>query len=100
MDPNRTITELCRKYGVPREFGKRLLPLLERARAAPRAKRRRLTELVERSFAEEARRLLALPSPRDLQPEEWGVVKTVAGVLHAWDPPIWLRLWGQGRRRR
>ncbi len=100
MDPNRTITELCRKYGVPREFGKRMLPLLERARNASSAKRRRLVELVERSFAEEARRLLELPSPRDFQPDEWGVIKTVAGVLHAWDPPIWLRLWGQGRRRR
>ena len=99
MEPSKKIAELCRKYGIPPEFGARLRPLLERANESPPEKRQRLLDLVERSFAEEARRLRRLLSPQDLAPEDFGLIKTVAGVLHAWEPPVWLRLWEEAQRR-
>ena len=39
-------------------------------------------------------------SPRDLPPQDWDVVKTVAAVLHGWKPPVWLRVWEETQRRR
>ena len=38
-------------------------------------------------------------SPRELPPQDWDVVKTVAAVLHEWKPPVWLRVWEQTQRR-
>ena len=90
-DPAKKIDELCRKHGVPKEFGARLRPLLERAHDASPEKRQRLVELVERSFEEEGRRVRRLLAPADLAPEDFALIKTLAAVLHAWHPPMWLR---------
>ena len=100
MDTERTIADLCRRYGVPREFGERMCPLLERARGKRPRVRLRLLRMVKESFEEEARRIQNQMSPRDLPPNEWDVVKTVAAVLHGWKPPIWLRVWEETQRRR
>ncbi len=99
MDAEGTIEEFCRRFGIPHEFGDRLRPLIERALSSPAEKRQRLLDLVERSFAEEARRRSSALSPRDLAPEEWSLLKTIALVLHAWNPPLWLRLWEEAHRR-
>lgn len=99
MEFPHTIADLCRKYGVSTEFGNRLRPLFERARESQPEKQRRLLEIIERSFAEEARRNKARMKPQDLAPEEFGLVRAVARALHAWDPPLWLRLWQEAQRR-
>lgn len=100
MDTDRTIADLCRRYGVPREFGNRLRPLLERARGKRPKVRLRLLRMVELSFEEEARRLRATMSPRELPLKDWNILKTVAGVLHGWTPPLWLRIWEETRQKR
>ena len=99
MEPQKKINELCRKHGVSPAFGNRLRPLLEKAVVSPPEKRQRLIELVERSFEEEGRRVRRLLAPADLPPEEFDLIKTVAGALHSWDPPLWLRLWEEAQRR-
>ena len=100
MDTSRTIADLCRRYGVPRTFGDRLRPLLDRARRANPRVRRRLYRMIQQSFEQEARRLRSTMSPRDLPPADWKVVKTVAAVLHSWQPPTWLLLWEEAQRRK
>jgi hypothetical protein len=99
MDTERTIADLCRRYGVPLEFGERMKPLLERAREKKPRVRLRLFRMVKESFEEEARRIRATRSPRDMHPEDWNVIKAVAAVLHEWRPPVWLRVWEQTQRR-
>ena len=98
MDTERTIADLCRRYGVPEEFGERLRPLLERARKKPPRVRLRLLRMVKESFEEEARRIRATMSPHDIHPDDWNVIKAVAAVLHGWRPPAWLRAWVQTQR--
>jgi hypothetical protein len=98
MEPVQIIRDLCRQYGVSEEFGRRLIPLLERARSAAPEMRQRILDLVRRSFVEEARRArdrreLALPEP------ELRVLRTVASILHGWNPPTWLEHWGEKRPR-
>ena len=100
MDPAQRIADLCRRYGVSSDFGNRLTPLVARACESPPEKRRRLLDVVERSFAEEARRQKGRPSVRDLPPEDRKMISTVASVLHGWNPPTWLRLWEECRRRK
>ena len=95
MNVEHTIDQLCRTYGVARKFGERLRPLLERASECPDAKRERLMALVERSFAEERRRIDARPQgvAARLSAPERKVLTTVAGILHGWDPPDWAKGW-------
>ena len=101
MDVNRTLFELCLAYRVPSAFGERLRPLLERAASSPPKKRERLLALVERSFAEEARREVREPRPAvHLSPEELSVLGTVAEILRTWNPPAWLHVWEQYLRKR
>ncbi len=99
MEAERLIEELCLRFGICREFGDRLKPLVEIAVAASKEKRERLLGVVERSFAEEARRRSATLSPSDLPPQEWSLLKAIASVLHGWEPPLWLRLWEESHRR-
>ncbi len=92
MDARAIIDELCRRFGVSGGFGRRLLPLVERAVRSEPGKQRLILELVERSFAEEASR----NSTRwngVLTGEEWRCVRTVASLLHGWRPPAWLERW-------
>ena len=98
MEARRIIAELCKRFGVSHEFGRRLLPLVERASRSEPDKRRRILEMIERSFAEEARRI-AFQGPATLPPEELRVLSTVARVLHDWNPPRWLHYWEEHTRR-
>ena len=102
MNPHRFIEDLCRRYGVSHEFGKRLTPLVERANSSPAEKKARILDLVTRSFEQEARRAEEqggpAPPPRPLSPEERKILLTVASILHAWSPPGWLEQWGEGRQ--
>ena len=95
MDVEKTISELCQSYRVPRSFGERMRPLLQRAAESAPEKQERLLQLVERSFVEEARRTRPSPAKASqyLTPEELKVVRTVANILHEWHPPTWLKLW-------
>jgi len=85
--PQDIIRRLSARFGVPVSFGQRMLPLLERATALEGDPRKRILDLVERSYAHEAelRRSREPPSP-----EEQRVLSTVAGILHGWEPPGWL----------
>ena len=98
MNARRIIAELCKRFGVSQEFGRRLLPLVERATRSNPEKRQRILEMIERSFAEEARRKAA-QGPANLAPEERRVLCTVARVLHDWNPPRWLHYWEEHTRR-
>jgi hypothetical protein len=93
MEARRLIAQMCSRFRVSIDFGRRLQPLVEKALAtADPSKQRGLLELVERSFAEEGRR-----AERDRQggssPEEWRALSSVARMLHSWNPPGWFERW-------
>lgn len=92
VTPDQTIADLCRKHHVPLGFGNRLLPLVRRALASPEEKRERLLQLVDRSFAEEARRR-SRNRPANLTTEDRRLLRTVGNVLHGWEPPDWMLRW-------
>jgi len=102
MNPHRFIEQLCRRYGVSPDFGKRLRPLVERAQNADPEKKARILDLVTRSFEQEARRRKerTIPTPKvpRLTEEELKVLRTVATILHNWSPPGWLEQWGEGKK--
>lgn len=91
MDVRRFVAEMCSRFRVSLDFGRRLQPLVEKAARAEPAKRRLLLELVERSFAEEGRRVELERS--GCSPEDWRMLANVAGVLHGWHPPQWFERW-------
>lgn len=72
------------------EFGRRILPLVERAGRVRPELRKRILEMVERSFAEEARRQKDNSPMKNLEPDDRKILSTVAAVLHGWKPPFWL----------
>ncbi|QDU68676.1 hypothetical protein [Engelhardtia mirabilis] len=88
MRAHDTLHVLCRKHGVPASYGRRLLPLLERAHAAPPEVRDRLVRLVELNLVREANRRRELASPVDDGAEQ--ALVAVARALHRWIPPTWL----------
>lgn len=90
MNAEKWIERSCRRYGVSREFGERLLPLVQRARGAAPDVRKRILDLVESSLEREASALALERLPR---PEERALT-TIAGVLHRWSPPDWLLSYG------
>jgi hypothetical protein len=97
VDPRRLIAQLCNRFRVSLDFGRRLQPLVELAAKAEPRKQRLLLEMVERSFAEEAGRLAR---ERAAGPgEDWSALVTVARVLHGWNPPSWFD-WSDELRRR
>ena len=91
MDVRRFVAEMCTRFRVSLDFGRRLQPLVEKAARSSPDKRRLLLELVERSFAEEGRR--AEQERSGCSPEDWRVLVNVAGVLHGWHPPLWFERW-------
>ena len=91
MDPRRYVARMCSQFGVSLDFGRRLQPLVERAFAAEPGKRRLLLQLVERSFAEEARR--AARERGEASAEDLRALSSVAAVLHGWQPPGWFVRW-------
>ena len=95
MTPNEKITELCDRHHVSKAFGRRLLPLIRRALDSAEEKRDRLLALVDRSFAEEAKRNRITP-PKALTAKERRILRTVGGILHTWDPPEWMSHWNWG----
>jgi hypothetical protein len=93
VDADRVIARFCARFGVSLAFGRKLRPLVEKAARAEPRKKRLLLELVERSFAEEARRAAE-------QLGDWRALTTVASVLHGWDPPRWFEGWRDSPPRR
>jgi hypothetical protein len=93
MTPLDLLRELCRRYGVSEDFGLRLRPLIERALKSPPDARKRILEMVERSFLQEGSRPAREP-PSRLTEADRRILRTVAGILHAWEPPDWLKQWG------
>jgi hypothetical protein len=82
LDSRRLIAQLCARFRVSADFGRRLQPLVDKATRSEPRKRRLLLEMVERSFAEEACRARE-------QLEDWRSLVVVAGMLHGWNPPVW-----------
>lgn len=95
VDPRRFIAQLCTRFGVSLDFGRRLQPLVEMAAQANPRKQRLLLEMVERSFAEEGRRA---ERDRESGPvDDWKSLLLVARTLHGWEPPNWFD-WSQDGR--
>jgi hypothetical protein len=93
MEP--ILDELARRYGLSQHFAERLVPLVERARAAAPPVRQRLLELIEASFQREAKRLAALGRHREAEEDE--ALGHLAGLLHDWQPPAWFQAWSKGQ---
>lgn len=96
MSPQEFISDLCRRYGVSEEFGRRLLPLAERAEEVRPEMRKRLHDFLVRSFLAQA--AIEVEEGRENAswnptPEERRLLEQVAGVLHEWTPPGWLDRW-------
>jgi hypothetical protein len=91
VEARRLIAQLCTRFHVSIDFGRRLQPLVEKAVGSDPEKRRLLLELVERSFAEEARRAETLA--HDDPEADLRALAAVAGVLHGWTPPAWFERW-------
>ncbi len=92
MSPQDIIKRLSKSYGVPQDFGRRMLPLLERAQVVDPAARKRILDLVERSYAHEAE-IQAQEKAEEgliLDPREHGLVAALAESLHDWKIPRWL----------
>lgn len=87
MDPQQRLQSYCRRFRVDEAFGRRLLPLLERAENARPAVRKRILELVEASFEKEARLKEMREDPSTRLDES--ALRTIARVLHGWSPPGW-----------
>ena len=77
---------MCDRHGLPFGDASRLLPLIERALAAPHHVRDRILHLVENNLARKATGSAAATSEAvqgDLDDE---VLLSVARVLHNWTP--------------
>ena len=84
------------RYSVSPQYGKRFLPLVGRSLSASPEIRARILSLIERSFRREEERL-QLRRQALVSGPEWKMVRAVAGILHAWEPPEWLMSWGELR---
>jgi len=91
MNAHDTLHVFCRRHGVPESYGRRLLPLLKRAHAAPPEIRERLLRLVEQNLVQEASRRKGLRNRAVTESEQ--ALGGIAAVLHAWAPPDWLEKW-------
>jgi len=109
MSPDEIIERLCRRYRVPHSFGMRLRPLIERAASRPAEARQRVMDMIVRSFVQESererqrererakRRNQATPNAARVR--AWAVedriLRTVAAILHGWNPPKWIQHFGR-----
>ena len=91
MESSRIIAELCARYGVSLAFGRKLQPLVELACKSEARKQSLLLEMVERSFAEESKRIAREKAGG--APDDWHVLSSVARLLHGWNPPSWFERW-------
>ena len=84
FDPERKLSQLCRRHGLPDEAGEGFLVLLQRVAEARPDLRERVLDLVERQLASmaqeraDARRLAAV--------RDEACLKVVAPLLHRWEP--------------
>lgn len=85
MRAEQTLKSLCRRHGVAEDFGRRLLPLLQRAETATPDVRDRLLQLVEQSLERESERQRSLRENTELRDER--ALQNVARALHGWTPP-------------
>ena len=100
MDPSVILRELCQRYGVSPAFGNKLRPLLERAQVVEPDAKLRIMDLIERSFAEEARRAAEeRRQKQDKDSQDLRVLSAVAAILHDWEPPDWLKNWGPAQEK-
>lgn len=94
MDSLDLLRDLCERFGVPEPFGAKLRPLVDRALKSPPQARKRILDMVERSFAQESIRLeertVEAARVNQLTKEDRAALKTVADILHTWAPPGWL----------
>jgi len=104
MNTFESLEQIRQRHGLSHAFAERFLPLLERAQRAEPDVRNRIIELVESSFAREAKRGLAATSsavhrsaraPVSPSPAEVAALELVAKVLHSWQPPSWMLEWGE-----
>jgi hypothetical protein len=79
VDARRFIAQMCSRFRVSLDFGRRLQPLAEKAAKAEPGKQRLLLELIERSFAEEGRR--AELERSGCSPEDWRALVSVASRI-------------------
>lgn len=91
MSPEEIIESLSRRYGVSTGFGQRLRHLIQRAIESGPEARKRILDLVERSFAHEA--VLKQARETGTPAEQKRALSAVAPILHDWTPPEWLRRW-------
>ena len=77
------LRQMCKRHGLPPDFGERLLPLVRRALQAPDDVRQRILALVENNLARKAD---AEQKPKPLSEVDQAVLVAVARVLHDWDP--------------
>ena len=96
MTAQDILDSLVQRYSVPRQYGKRFLPLVGRSLSASPEVRARILSLIENSFRREEERLQQRHKALVNGPE-WKMVCAVAGILHAWEPPEWLMGWGETR---
>jgi hypothetical protein len=82
------IERLCSRFHVSSDFGRLLLPLVQRALRSTPDKRRLILEMVERSFVEEARQVALSHGLSNAS--EWWCLTAVARLLHDWELPVWL----------
>jgi len=93
MNPQMISAALCLRFSVPGEFGRRMLPFIQRVCAAPSAERERLFQALCLRFREESERLeesYAVAAEPDLD-----ALESVARILHTWQPPSWFRSWSR-----
>jgi len=95
VSPEEIIKSLSKRYGVSEVFGHRLKHLINRALESEPPARKRILDLVERSYAHEA----VLERAREVgtKEEQGRALGAVAAILHDWDPPQWLRRWTEGQ---
>jgi hypothetical protein len=102
MTPEELIHSMCARHGLEPKHAARLLPLVEKALAAPYEVRERILALIEGSLAEhtrEQREAGLVDERKKLLALERDVLVGVARVLHGWSPAdAMLDLGAQGPR--
>ncbi len=92
MTPEQFLSDLCRRHGIERSRGEKLLPLVRRAMDSPEEVRDRVLRIVEDSIAGRVRE-----DPR-VQARDERVLVAVARVLHGWNPGDPFLTWGETRQ--